>query len=271
MLMPELPEVETTRSGIEPHIASQKIEKIIIRDKRLRWPIPADIHQFEQQKITNVARRGKYLLLQTSIGQLIIHLGMSGRIRILSEQTPVNKHDHFDITFNNNKILRYTDPRRFGAFLFSTGNDTHPLLATLGVEPLEKSFTARYLFSQIQNKSAAIKTIIMDSKVVVGVGNIYAAEALFLAGIHPLTPGKQLSLKNTDNLVKAIKQILRLAIRRGGTTLKDFSNSEGKPGYFVQQLQVYGRDGLPCFNCQTLLTHLLITQRSTVFCAKCQK
>lgn len=269
--MPELPEVETTRKGIQPHIENQMITRIVIRQHQLRWKVPSTLpQQLRNKKVDDVMRRGKYLLFKIDCGTLVLHLGMSGSLRILTKATPPQKHDHIDIEFANKKILRFTDPRRFGAMLWMNNND-HPLLAKLGPEPLTKDFSAKYLVRLAQNKIVAIKSFIMDSKIVVGVGNIYAAEALFLSKIDPAKPAKTLSQEQMERLVKAIKRILRQAIQQGGTTLKDFVNSEGKPGYFVNKLKVYGRDGLPCVTCHEPLSSMRIGQRNTVYCQHCQR
>jgi formamidopyrimidine-DNA glycosylase len=272
--MPELPEVETTLQGIAPHIKQQRIAKVTVRQYRLRWPVPANIHTLLSGKtIIALARRGKYLLLTTPTGTVLIHLGMSGVLRLLSKEVDVRKHDHIDIYFHNGKILRFTDPRRFGLLLWVTGDPyCHPLLENLGVEPLLPAFSAKYLWAKAQaTQSVPIKSLVMDSKVVVGVGNIYATEALFQAGIHPLAKAKSLSLEQLQALVKAIKKILRHAIKQGGTTLKDFVNSAGKPGYFSAQLKAYGRSGLPCVVCGLPLQQIRIAQRSTVYCEGCQR
>lgn len=270
--MPELPEVETTLRGIKPHIEHQKIEQIVVRHHSLRWPIPQNIEKIlKNQSIKNISRRGKYLLLQTEKGTIILHLGMSGRLSILPSNTPSQKHDHLDIQFTNHKMLRLTDPRRFGAFLW-TENDpfTHSLLNKLGPEPLSKKFSGTYLWNQSRGRKVAVKSFIMDSKIVVGVGNIYAAEALFASGINPKKAAGKLSQKNYDALAREIKEILSRAIKQGGTTLKDFLKSDGKPGYFIFHLKVYGRAGLPCLNCKTVLKEIRLGQRSTVYCPRCQ-
>lgn len=270
--MPELPEVETTLRGLYPHIMQQKIVQVIIRCHSLRWPVPKNLKQnLLGRKVSNLERRGKYLLLQVDQGTVIIHLGMSGRIQLLSLNIPAQKHDHIDIAFSNHKILRFTDPRRFGFFLWTEHSPLlHPLLKDLGPEPLTQSFTGNYLYQKTQKSKVAIKVLIMNSKVVVGVGNIYANEALFMAGIHPQAPANTLSLKQCRQLAVAIKKVLRQAIKSGGTTLKDFLDSEGRAGYFATALQVYGRDKLPCMRCQTLVQSMRLAQRSTFFCPTCQ-
>jgi len=270
--MPELPEVETTMRGIIPHVKQQTIAKVIVRQYQLRWPIPTDIQQILLGKtIIHIERMGKYLLLKTHSGAIIIHLGMSGNLRILAEECLPNKHDHVDLVFHNNKVLRFTDPRRFGAFLWVEGDPgNHCLLKNLGIEPLTKGFSSKYLWLRAQNRVMPIKSFLMDSKIVTGIGNIYATEALFEAGIYPAVPAKSVSIERLDKLVKSIKEILRCAIKQGGTTLKDFINSDGKPGYFSNQLKAYGRDGLPCVVCHSTLQLMQIGQRSTVYCNRCQ-
>jgi formamidopyrimidine-DNA glycosylase len=271
--MPELPEVETTVNGIKPHILQGKILDLIIRHHGLRWPIPQDIHtKLVGQTLINVRRRAKYILLSTKQGSVILHLGMSGSLAILTKPKPAKKHDHVDIIFHNQIILRFTDPRRFGAFLWTAEDPLlHPLLNHLGPEPFSNMFTGQYLWSKARGRKATVKTFIMDSQIVVGVGNIYAAEALFQAGIHPKKAAGKISLARYEALAKAIKRILKAAIEKGGTTLKDFLNSEGKQGYFSQQLKVYGRAGLPCLICTTTLKGCRLGQRSTVYCPHCQR
>ena len=270
--MPELPEVETTCQGISPHIKNQIIKKTIVRQAKLRWPIPSNLaHTLKRNKIIDINRRGKYLLLHMQNGTLIIHLGMSGRLCVLPENAPAQKHDHFDLVLENNLLLRLTDPRRFGAVLWTSEPAAkHKLLIHLGVEPLLSTFNQRYLFSKLARKNIPIKTAIMDAHIVVGVGNIYANEALFLCNIHPLQRASTLSSKQCQMLVSTIKKVLRKAIKAGGTTLKDFRNSDGKPGYFSQHLYVYGRADEPCLHCGTTLTEVRLNNRSTVFCPSCQ-
>ncbi len=271
--MPELPEVETTRRGIQPHIEKRRVTKVILRRKNLRWPITASLcKDMPGQTIDSVSRRGKYLLLGTRKGTLLIHLGMSGSLRIVNQSRAPGKHDHVDIVFENKKVLRYTDPRRFGCMLWQTTNILqHPLLISLGPEPLSEDFDVEYLFEKSRRRGAVIKTFIMDSKIVVGVGNIYANESLFLAGINPKRSAGKISKARYTKLVQCIKQVLQGAIDVGGTTLRDFTDSNGEPGYFSQSLQVYGRKDQPCNVCKQSLKEIRQGQRSTVYCPKCQR
>lgn len=270
--MPELPEVETSRRGIEPHIIGQTVKQVVIRQKQLRWPVPSTIkQQLVSQKIESVDRRGKYLLLGSAAGTLIIHLGMSGSLRILPEGTAAEKHDHFEILFSNGKLLRLRDPRRFGAVLWTKKDPLdHKLISSLGPEPLDEDFNTDYLYQQGKNRKTPIKSLIMNSQVVVGVGNIYASESLFLAGINPRRASNRLSKQRYQKLVNAIKQVLQLAIRQGGTTLRDFTREDGKPGYFQQTLSVYGRAGQPCPSCNHPVKQFTLGQRSTYYCPHCQ-
>lgn len=270
--MPELPEIETIKRGISPHLENQLIQQVIIRESRLRWPVDPNLPKIlAKQQINQIQRRGKYLLLTCNQGYLIIHLGMSGNLRILPANTPIKKHDHVDIILNNNICLRYHDPRRFGCILWTIEPIlSHPLLQHLGVEPLETNFTAEYLYQHAQNKKTVIKTFIMNNQIVVGVGNIYANEALFLAGIHPMTTVDTISFEHYEKLVNSIQQVLQTAIEMGGTTLRDFTDSEGKPGYFTQVLQVYGRRGEPCVKCRHPIELQKIGQRASYFCPACQ-
>lgn len=271
--MPELPEVQTILNGIEPHIVQQKIKQIKIYQPRLRWDIPKEIVSLlKNKKLLSLTRRGKYLLLNFSNGTLLIHLGMSGRLTILENPPIAKKHEHVDFYFANGVCLRYTDPRRFGAILWA-GNkpQSHPLLQIIGPEPLDKEFDATYLFERSRKKTVGTKIFIMNSKIVSGVGNIYAAESLFAAKIHPLKTAGKLTEEECKNLVKAIKKVLQHAIKQGGTTLKDYKRSDGSPGYFRIELKVYGRAGEPCVRCGAVLKSLRIAGRSTVFCPNCQK
>lgn len=270
--MPELPEVEVSRLGISPHIEGQRIKAVHVHDKRLRWPVPDTVHQVEGQTLRSVSRRSKYLLLQTDSGCLILHLGMSGKLRVVPMTTSHYKHDHIDIEFENGHSLRLNDPRRFGALLYSAGPvHEHALIQHLGPEPLTDAFYADYLFDRSRGRSQAVKTFIMDNKVVVGVGNIYANEALFKAGINPKRAAGKISKARYQRLVPLIKETLATAIDMGGTTLKDFTQVDGNPGYFAQKLQVYGRGGKLCMVCSNRLKEIRLGQRSTVYCTHCQR
>ncbi|ARZ02771.1 DNA-formamidopyrimidine glycosylase [Yersinia ruckeri] len=268
--MPELPEVETSRRGIEPYLVGHNIQYAIVRNARLRWPVSDEILALSDQLVLSVQRRAKYLLLELPRGWIIIHLGMSGSLRILPEETEAEKHDHVDLVLSNGKILRYTDPRRFGAWLWASDLTTSSVLAHLGPEPLSEAFSASYLFSLSRNKRTLIKPWLMDNKVVVGVGNIYASESLFVAGISPERPAGSLTEPEAELLVTTIKRVLQRSIEQGGTTLRDFLQSDGKPGYFAQELQVYGREGEPCRRCGHLIESARHGQRSTFFCRNCQ-
>jgi len=271
--MPELPEVETTRQGITPHVKGHSITSVTVRNFKLRWPIPSNIEDILLgQSVNHISRRAKYLLLQCDKGTLIIHLGMSGHLQITDNSKPIGKHDHVDIQFDNGLILRYTDPRRFGSILWSELDDInqHPLLSHLAPEPLSTAFSIDYLRPLAQGRRTTIKAFIMNSKFVVGVGNIYANEALFLSGIHPKRIAGELNEQQLDTLINIIKEVLNKAIDAGGTTLKDFRNSDGKPGYFAQQLNVYGRENEACSQCGSEIQHYKEAQRATYFCPQCQ-
>ena len=271
--MPELPEVETTLRGLAPHLVGQFIADVVIRHPQLRWPIPGSLPKLLRgQTIRSLERRAKYLLIECDSGTLILHLGMSGSLRILPDKTPPEKHDHFDLLLANGLLMRLRDPRRFGAVLWYEGDPAqHPLLAHLGVEPLEKEFDAAYLHRATRKRSAALKLVIMDSHVVVGVGNIYANEALFRAGIRPQLAANRLSLARCARLVQAIREILGEAIQLGGSSLRDYVGSDGNPGYFQQHYWVYGRAGEPCRVCGTRIKQIRQGQRSSFYCAHCQK
>jgi formamidopyrimidine-DNA glycosylase len=271
--MPELPEVETTRRGIASHITHHRITDVIVRQRQLRWPIPAKLKKnLTGQMISSVERRGKYLLLRMQMGTLLVHLGMSGSLRVIPKSLPPEKHDHVDIVFDNESALRLRDPRRFGAMLWTTRHPLqHKLLKDLGVEPLTEEFSADYLFQLSRHRKVAIKFFIMDSHIVVGVGNIYANEALFLAGIRPTVAAKRVSLQRMQKLVAAIKLVLKNAINSGGTTLRDFTRGDGRPGYFRQQLNVYGREGEPCKQCATPIKLIRQGQRASYYCSHCQR
>lgn len=270
--MPELPEVETTKRGIEPQICQQTIQQVVVRQPQLRWPVSPQIsQQLPGLVINKVSRRAKYLLLDTEKGTLIIHLGMSGHLRIVSKNTPLQKHDHIDLVLANDTVLRYHDPRRFGAWLWTQAPiEQHPLLAKLAPEPLSEDFNSDDLYSKIHPRKTAIKSLIMNNHLVVGVGNIYANESLFLSGLHPLRTGQSLKRHECDKLVKHIKQVLAEAIEQGGTTLKDFLSPSGKPGYFEQQLFVYGREHQACLKCGCAIQRRVDFQRASYFCPHCQ-
>lgn len=271
--MPELPEVETILRGIKPHLNHQIITNVIIRHHQLRFSIPKSLPKnLMGKKIKNISRRGKYLLFEIEGDKiLLLHLGMSGHIKILKNKLPPKKHDHVDIEFSNHYILRFNDPRRFGALILENAiAQEKSLLNHLGPEPLTQKFNVNYLFPLAQKSKAPIKSFIMSNKVVVGVGNIYATEALFLAKIHPNKIANTLKREQVKMLVSKIKKVLQAAIKLGGTSLKDFVNSEGKPGYFINRLNVYGRATLACRVCKHKLVSIRLGQRATVFCPHCQ-
>ncbi|MGV8931804.1 MAG: Fpg/Nei family DNA glycosylase [Luteimonas sp.] len=301
--MPELPEVETTRRGLAPHLVGRCVKAVILRRPDLRWPIPAEVpERLPGQRILAVRRRAKYLLLDTAVGSALLHLGMSGSLRVLPADTPVTAHDHVDLALSGDdgavgRVLRFNDPRRFGCLLWQPPDECHPLLRALGPEPLGDEagddagdaaagaddpalhgaasnrpvFSGDYLFALSRGRKAPVKTFLMDQRVVVGVGNIYVAEALFAAGISPLRAAGRVSRERYGLLADAVQRILRHAILRGGTTLRDFISPDGMPGYFEQELSVYGRGGAPCPNCGRALRHALIGQRASVWCGHCQR
>lgn len=271
--MPELPEVETTRRGISPHVTGATVSQVVVRQPRLRWPVPSDLPQIlEGQKLQVVERRAKYLLLKFPAGVLIIHLGMSGSLRVVESGALIGKHDHIDLAFDNGCILRYTDPRRFGSMLWTSEPIfQHKLLSSLGPEPHTDLFTGQRLFQLSRGKMKSVKTFIMDNAVVVGVGNIYANESLFQAGIDPRRAAGKISKARYEKLAERVKAVLAKAIEQGGTTLRDFVGGDGKPGYFKQELQVYGRGGESCMVCDGTLKEIKLGQRSSVFCPKCQR
>lgn len=270
--MPELPEVETTRRGIEPHIVGQQVEALVVRQPKLRWQVPEALPgNMQGQVIQSVERRGKYLLLQVEGGAAMYHLGMSGSLYMVDAEQPPTYHDHVDLVLANGMALRLTDPRRFGSLLWQADGESHELLSKLGPEPLSEEFDTNHLQAACEGRKVAIKQLVMNSNVVVGVGNIYANEALFAAGIHPKRAAGRISRQRLDKLVTEIKRILAMAIQQGGTTLKDFVGGDGKPGYFKQELSVYGRGGEDCLQCERPLTEIRLGQRSTVFCGHCQK
>ncbi len=270
--MPELPEVETTLRGLAPHLAGQRITGAVIRQPQLRWPIPVNLPKLLRgQTIRSLERRAKYLLIKCDSGTLILHLGMSGSLRILPAGTAHEKHEHFDLLLANGLLMRLRDPRRFGAVLWCEDDPAqHPLLAHLGVEPLEKEFDAAYLHRATRKRSTAIKLVIMDNRVVVGVGNIYANEALFRAGIRPQLAANRLSLARCARLAQTVRETLSEAIKLGGSSLRDYVGSNGNPGYFQQHYWVYGRAGEPCRVCGTPIKLIRLGQRSSFYCPCCQ-
>lgn len=273
--MPELPEVEVTRRGVAPHLEGRVVTAVVFRHSGLRWPFPLELSQrLCGQKIVGTARRGKYLLIRFGHGTLIVHLGMSGHLRILPLTTPPQKHDHFDLVVGD-QLLRMSDPRRFGAVLWHDNTEgaveNHVLLRSLGVEPLEETFSARLLYRQTRNRSAAIKQVLLAGDIVVGVGNIYASESLFKAGINPKTAASRIGLARYEKLALAIRETLAAAIEQGGSTLRDFKTVSGESGYFQQSYFVYDRAGQPCRICGTLVRQLKQGQRSTFYCPNCQK
>lgn len=270
--MPELPEVETTRRGLAPHVEGRRVTTVTLRRPDLRWPIPPEIHErLPGQRIDAVRRRAKYLLLDTAAGSALLHLGMSGSLRVLPAATPVSAHDHVDLALDSGNVLRFNDPRRFGCLLWQPPGTVHPLLEGLGPEPLSDAFDGEFLFALSRGRKAPVKTFLMDQAVVVGVGNIYAAEALFAAGISPLRPAGRVSRERYQALAEAVKRILAHAIQRGGTTLRDFISPDGAPGYFELELLAYGRGGEPCPRCGRPLKQAAIGQRATVWCGHCQR
>ena len=269
--MPELPEVETSRRGIEPWIVNTRIDDVVVRDRRLRWPVPRGIeNQLRGRRIDSVSRRAKYLLIETDGGAAILHLGMTGSVFIVDHDAPAGIHDHFDILLDSGRSLRFRDPRRFGSFLFSKAPLAHPLLAELGPEPLGDDFDGDYLWLRSRGRSVSVKQFIMNAKIVVGVGNIYASEALFIAGINPKRAAGRIARHRYEALADAIRDVLGRAIEAGGTTLRDFYGGDCEPGYFKQQLEVYGRDGEHCRFCNTLIKAIVQGQRTTYYCKSCQ-
>ena len=269
--MPELPEVETSRRGIAPHIVGQRITSVIIRQRRLRWPISRIVDRsLPGQEVRSVGRRAKYLLINTGEGAAIIHLGMSGSVCIVDAGTPAGVHDHFDIVFEDGRSLRFRDPRRFGSLHFSKDVANHKLIRKLGPEPLSDDFSAHYFWSKSRGRRVNVKQFTMNADIVVGVGNIYASEALFMSGIHPQRSAGRISLQRYEKLTAAIKDVLASAIKAGGTTLRDFYGGDGEAGYFKQELQVYGRDGEPCRVCATPISVVVLGQRSSFYCKTCQ-
>src|SRR5688500_16148598 len=275
--MPELPEVETTRRGLAPHVEGRRVSNVVLRRPDLRWPIPYEVVSLlPGQRVQAVRRRAKYLLLDTEAGSALLHLGMSGSLRVLPADAPVRTHDHVDIALEpagrqGARVLRFNDPRRFGCLLWQPPGQTHELLADLGPEPLSDAFDGDYLFALSRGRTAPVKTFLMDQRVVVGVGNIYVAEALFAAGVSPLRAAGKVSRERYQRLAEEVRLVLGHAIERGGTTLRDFLAPDGAPGYFEQELAAYGRGGEPCPRCGRALKQAAIGQRTTVWCGHCQR
>ena len=270
--MPELPEVETSRRGIAPWVENQTVESVVVRERRLRWPVAAEIDcELPGNRIERVRRRAKYLLFDTAAGTMLMHLGMSGSVRIIEADEPAMKHDHVDFRLASGKALRFRDPRRFGSLLWAADPSKHRLLCDLGPEPLGSDFSGEYLWRRSRGRKVSVKPFIMNSAIVVGVGNIYASEALFAAGIHPGRRAGRISPPRMQALADAIKAVLARAIEAGGTTLRDFSGGDGEPGYFRQQLDVYERAGLPCRKCGTPISAAVLGQRSSYYCKSCQR
>lgn len=274
--MPELPEVETTRRGLYPHLVGTRIRKVVVRNPALRWPVPGELPKLlEGHEVLDLSRRGKYLLADVGGGALMMHLGMSGSLRVVDAGQAPGKHDHVDLLLDDGRAIRYCDPRRFGCFLWverdQEGMLNHDLLSHLGPEPLGDAFDGSHLSRLARGRRVAVKPFIMDARVVVGVGNIYATEALFHAGIHPARAAGRISAARHERLAREIRKVLAHAIERGGTTLRDYVNGSGNPGYFSQELFAYGRAGEPCRVCGTPLVGRILGQRSTVFCKSCQR
>ncbi|MBG33095.1 bifunctional DNA-formamidopyrimidine glycosylase/DNA-(apurinic or apyrimidinic site) lyase [Alcanivorax sp. IL3] len=269
--MPELPEVETTLRGIRPHLEGRTLKAVTVRESRLRWPVSDALYALKDCPVIALRRRAKYLLIELEAGQVMIHLGMSGTLRVVEAALPLRKHDHVDLLLDSGKVLRFNDPRRFGSVLYQPGGEPHALLAALGPEPLGEDFHGNWLFARSRGRKVAVKSFIMDNATVVGVGNIYAQESLFIAGIHPSRAAGRISRERYKRLADAIRVVLARAIEAGGTTLKDFTSADGQPGYFAQSLNVYGRAGQPCPQCEALLKADRHGQRSTSYCPQCQR
>ena len=271
--MPELPEVETTRRGLLPHVVGRRFRDVVVRNPHLRWPVPRGLRRHVQgEEVLGIRRRGKYLLFDTRHGHLLVHLGMSGRLTLVPEGTPPRKHDHVDLALEGAGTLRLTDPRRFGAVLWlETPAERHALLKDLGLEPLEAQFTGEALRRLARGRRVSVKQFLMDGGIVTGVGNIYSSEALFRAGIHPARSAGRISAARWQRLAQAVRETLDRALAAGGSTLRDFAAADGRPGYFQASHAVYGREGKPCPVCHTPIRSLRQGQRSTFYCPKCQR
>ncbi len=271
--MPELPEVETTRRGIRPALRGRAVTGLVLRERRLRWPVDRRLErELPGQRVLDVRRRAKYLLIELERGTLIAHLGMSGSLRVLPADAPLLAHDHYDLLLDTGRCLRFNDPRRFGSLHWVTDDPVeHPLLAGLGPEPLDRGFAVDYLAAKARGRRVAIKQFLMDQRIVVGIGNIYASEALFRAGINPKRAAGRVARERLERLIEAVQAVLGEAIRQGGTTLRDYVSPDGTPGYFRQKLYVYERAGEPCRRCGTPIRQFTQGQRSTYFCPACQR
>ena len=270
--MPELPEVETTRRGLLPHVVGRSIRDVVVRNPNLRWPVPKDLkRRLRGERVRDIRRRGKYLLFGFPRGHLLVHLGMSGRLTVVPASTAPRKHDHVDLVLDDGKALRFNDARRFGTVLWVDKPEEHALLRNLGLEPLDESFDGKALAQRAKGRSVAVKQFLMNGNIVTGVGNIYASEALFRAGIHPARPAGRISAARWDRLARSIRTTLESAIDSGGSTLRDFVSAEGRPGYFQHSHAVYGREGKACPTCRAKIRCLRQGQRSTFFCPGCQK
>lgn len=269
--MPELPEVETVRAGISPHLIGKRVRGVEVRNERLRYPITPEIEKLYGEMIHKVERRAKYLILYTDQYKVLIHLGMSGAIRILEDDFELKKHDHFILRIEDEKVLIYNDPRRFGFILIYGVNEPIPFLEKLAPEPLSEEFNVDYLFPKLKGRTRPIKSLLMDQEFIVGAGNIYANESLFMSGIHPERPANNLNKAEVGRLVDEVKKVLKRAIIQGGTTLKDFTTPDGSPGYFAQELLVYGQKEQPCVLCGTKIERIVLGNRATYFCPECQK
>ena len=270
--MPELPEVETTRRGIAPYLEGQILRCVDVREPRLRWPVPQQVRALRNERVGQLRRRAKYLLIEVETGQLLLHLGMSGSLRVITNRkAPPGPHDHLDLVLADGAVIRLTDPRRFGALLWSPARDLHPLLERLGPEPLSTAFHGDWLYERSRKRRVPVKNFLMNQEIVVGVGNIYAQESLFRAGIHPTRAAGRIGHGRYQVLAASLREVLEEAIDAGGTTLRDFISGDGRPGYFRQSLRVYGRAGAPCPTCASPLRLLRQGQRSTVYCPACQR
>jgi formamidopyrimidine-DNA glycosylase len=271
--MPELPEVETTRRGLLPHVLGRRFRGAVVRNASLRWPVPGDLsRRLKGEEVLAIRRRGKYLLFDCRKGHLLVHLGMSGRLSVIERGLPPRIHDHVDLQLEGEKSLRLTDPRRFGAMLWLEGPaEDHALLRGLGIEPLESGFTGAALHRLARERRVSVKQFLMNGRIVTGVGNIYASEALFQAGVHPARTAGHVSAARWDRIASAVRATLERALAAGGSTLRDFASAEGRPGHFQYQFSVYGREGEPCFRCGTHIRALRQGQRSTFYCPRCQR